>query len=303
VVASVRRIRIGLLVPLVALLSCGASTSGNSAPATPPAAASDQLIWEGTSGGFQIRWTTRDVAATKAGASEGAAFSLARDLTAAYEREAAARAADEAKTGGPSPANPCTWQGKVEVLSIVGSIVSYRVTRSITCEHEAHPSGESRLVSIDLATAGATGGSPKPLTLADLFSEASVLAALRNDPLVKQVIRSDEDAAKTLPGLVQALSSGPPVLDDKACFAFPDDLLSRFAFHHLEDGSVAVRVGLPGAAPCRENLTFLGILLPVPRSLSEALAAAATKSEGFLMKDPPASAKGRQTIVTYKTAR
>ncbi len=301
--ANVSRLRMGSLVPVIALLSCGASSSGNPAPPAAPAQASDELIWEGTSGGVRIRWSTRDLTASKAGASEGAAFSLARELTATYEREAAVRAADEAKTGGPSPANPCTWEGKVEVLSIVGSIVSYRETRSTTCQSEAHPSGETRLVSIDLAQAGATGASPKPLTLADLFSEASVLAALRSDPLVKQAIQNDEDAAKSLGGLVRALSSGPPVLDDKTCYAFPDDLLTRFAFHHLEQSSVAVRLGLPGAAPCRENLTLLGILLPVPPSLADALAAAAAKSEGFLMKDRPAGATGRQTNVRFSTAR
>lgn len=298
----IRRSRFMYLVPLTVALSCCASDSGDSKQAkqsptptasTGSAAAADDLLWEGVSLGRRIRWTTQDLTAALADPLPNASFSLAGELRRSFEAKAV------------EPSNPCVTESKVVVLSVVGSIVSYLETRTSHCEREAHPSGETRITSLDLAGLGApeaSGGRAKPIKLTDLFSEGSVFAALRKDSVVREALERTDDAPTTLGALVRALSSSPPVLDDKRCYAFPDDLLARFAFHHLEQNMVAVRIGIPGAAPCRENLTMLGILLPVPSSLADALNAAASKGQGFLMQDAPESAHGRQTVVTFSSS-
>jgi len=320
------RCRLGYLVPLFVLLSCGVSGPGDSKKAadqrgakgagasTASSPSPSGVIWEGVSQGLRIRWTAEDVTAAKAGAGEGAIFSLAAEIRSSFDREVAERGADDTRTAaearvrGEAAASPgpCTRESRVSVLSIVGSIISYRESFTTSCAREAHPSGETRLVSVDLAGLGAVGASSaraRRVRLADYFPEEAILAALRKDPLVHLALQSSGDSPKTLAGLLDALSSSAPVMDEKRCYAFPDDLLSRFAFHHLEKGAVAMRLGLPGAGPCRENLTQIGVLLPVPKSLGPMLASAAEARDGFLMTDAERIARGRQMSVSFRSAR
>jgi hypothetical protein len=62
--------------------------------------------------------------------------------------------------------------------------------------------------------------------------------------------------------------------------------LYAFAFHHLEEGKVAVRLGFEAETPaCFEQLTQVGILLPIPEKVRVPLEQAASGKAGFLMAD------------------
>ena len=260
-------------------------------------AASSDMIWKGFSGGFCVEWTTKDVAAAESSTAGASAFSLAHELRQSFERE---NTPHEAKNA--TAPNPCLQENRVAVLSVAGSIISLRETSMLSCKLQAHPGGETRLYSIDLAKSAAPKTSTakaEALKLTDYFSAATVFRSLRQDALVQKALETTGASPKTLDDLIAALSSSPAVLDDKHCYIFPEDLLSRFAFHHLQKDKVGVRLGLPGAGPCRDNLTSIGILLPAPRSLQKALSAASSRSQGFLMKDTDAVAQGRQTTISF----
>jgi hypothetical protein len=280
-------------------------------PATPETT-EPSLIWEGGSGGLRIQWTTLDVAAQKGEPSGAPAFSIVSRLRASFEQDETrrldddARVASEAKARGEKPPtpNPCVQETRIAVLSVVGTLLSVRETTATSCQREAHPSGEARFVSLDLGGLAATGAKnrgPATAKLTDYFPTSAVFEALRKDPIVREALQANNVRPKSLAQLIDALASSAPVLDEKRCYAFTGDLLSRFAFHHLENSRVAVRLSLAGAGPCRENLTQIGLLLPVPQRLGHALAAAAARAEGFLMRDAESIARGRQTVANFRS--
>jgi len=183
-------------------------------------------------------------------------------------------------------------------------------------KREAHPAGETRFATIDLAKEGEIGdkdvtdslnthlaGSGKVVKLTDFFSESDVLHALLDDPLVRKALQNSGDPTppNTLAKLIAQFSSAPIV--EGECYSVSDDLLTRFAFHHIEKGKVAVRLGLSGAGPCREALTQLGILLPIPESLKGSLALAESRKEGFLMKTQEKIAPNQKTTLTFSASK
>ncbi|MFT3924588.1 MAG: hypothetical protein QM778_18760 [Myxococcales bacterium] len=250
------------------------------AEVTHPAPPASELIWEGESAGFHIRWTTSDVLVTQP--ARGEVFSVAREVRAELEAELAAL-----KAGGGSDwvQGTCNRGSSVVLLSVVGSLLSYREERSTTCPWQAHDFEETFYRTRDL-----TNGTNA--SLSSLFPAADVFSALRRDKLVMAALKDGSERPRRLSELVGALA---PVYTDTQCFSFPDDVLTRFAFHHLEQDKIAVRIGLPGAGLCRTNLTQLGLLLPVPPSLREALGKAAELREGWLASSLQSIAKGRGT--------
>src|SRR5206468_2838286 len=69
-------------------------------------------------------------------------------------------------------------------------------------------------------------------------------------------------------------------------FELRPDVLTRFAFHHLEGDTVAVRLGLPPhSGAIRTEHQQLGLLLPIPHSLKQELGLATSRQQRFLMSD------------------
>ena len=108
------------------------------------------------------------------------------------------------------------------------------------------------------------------------------------------------DIPTELGALVNALAETPPVVDGKHCYSFPSDLLARFVLYHSEGTYVAVRLGLPGAGPCRYELTEIGLLLKMPEALKPALEHMGENTGSFFVTDRPDKAK---TAVVHVTAR
>jgi hypothetical protein len=252
------------------------------------------LIWEGASGGLQVHWTTSDLRITN---RQGASYSRADALRSAFDREMA---------GPNAPAGkPCVRELRISLLSVVGPMLSLRESTTTTCEREAHPAAETRFVTLDFSKmpAGAGDSAARRLDLADLFPERAVLGALRSNAAVRQSLEATSAEPTMLMELVAELAKAPPVLDNSRCFSYPEDLLTRFAFEAVQGNTVTLELGLPGAAPCRDSLTQIPIALPIPSQQSAALTAAASRAEGFLMKDAGKIAQNRVTALTFRTAQ
>jgi hypothetical protein len=87
-------------------------------------------------------------------------------------------------------------------------------------------------------------------------------------------------------------------------FRFPRDVFTRFAFHHLEDTRIAVRLGLPPIVePCRTQHAQLGLLLPIPPALKRDLTLAASRQTGFLIRDHKTIAGTRGTTVAFSVGK
>jgi hypothetical protein len=232
-------------------------------------------IWVGRIGGMTIRWSTSDIIVHPSDNTKEVRFS-AKSL-AQKDLEATLNMARE-----PSGTENrlALYERDFTMLSAVGSILSFQDHYFISFRHEAHPAGETRFTAIDLAKSGDV------VKLTEFFSEPVILHALLADPLIKEALRSagHPDTPKTLNELIERVSPGVFGFGG-FCYSISDDLLTRFAFHHIEGNNVAVRIGLSGGGPCREALTQLGLLLPIPDSLKGALALAESGEEGFLMKD------------------
>jgi hypothetical protein len=278
-----------------------------------------QTIWDGQSNGFHITWTTSDISASSAkdGRLVFSAAQFAREDFQASEAETrkdTARINRELKRNGEPPlkANPCTVEREIILLSAVGSILTFQDHFYASCEREAHPAGNVRYTAIDLAKPGRTLYSidyfvdttkpSKVVQLTDLFPDGEILRALTADALITKAFKDRGDYP---PRKLSALL--PPILQpiigdtDNGCHEISGDLLTRFAFHHIERNKVAVRLGLSGCGVCRECLTEIGILLPIPDSLSEPLALSEAGKEGFLLKDMRKISQGRHTRFVFRS--
>ena len=234
-----------------------------------------QTFWSGTTAGGTLTWTSDNV-------------TIARDNRIIYsERDNALRQwADEfaefARSENEIPADSiwCEYERGVTVLSFVGNYASLRRSNYASCIYLAHPMAQTDYVVIN------TARPTQPVVLTDLFPEAHILKSLLADKLVKTALA--ERGIRRKPQKLSQLVASLREWNGKCEYYFPEDFLSRFAFHHLEGKKVAVRIGLPhGCEAARGNLTELGILLPIPTELKSALAVANSGKEGFLMKNKP----------------
>jgi hypothetical protein len=206
----------------------------------------------------------------------------------------------------------CKERDDSKLLSMVGPILSFEEHSTGDCTREAHPDGKTSWHAVDLRrfdpdfALGNGVDAGKPAKLTDYFPADSVRDALLKDSVVQKALSTINVQArdiKSLDELMSYIGTGLVYSDDAnsdtsstrnpLCFSMEKDLLSNFAFDHIEGNKVAVRIGLSGAGTCRENLTQIGILLPIPPALKNALGDANSGKGGFLMKD--AGAPGSKT--------
>ena len=152
-----------------------------------------------------------------------------------------------------------------QMLSIVGSIISYK--RVYYAEGGAHPSYGTEFKSVDLDKGGAA------ISLRDIFPDRAILDSLLRDKVIKSKISAKPDSLNELFELI-----------DGGCELNLSSLILRsFAFHHVNGGLVAVRIGVgPGCELNRGNFTQLGIYLPIPSKWANEFNAAVTN--GTLMQ-------------------
>jgi hypothetical protein len=256
-------------------------------------AAAQQVIWRGRSAGYDVTWSDRDVAARRAG--DGALVFSARRITDGEWR------AMQSDHDAEVPVRE--YEHKYRLLAVVGSILSLEEATYCDCGG-AHPISWTRFVSYDLARG--TVARPHPVAATELVPEAALLRALTADRLIRQAMDSAHARSfATLRALTEGLKTQAiqPAQGD-CTFGVGEEFPTAFAFHHLENGRVAVRFSLGHYVEvCRGMMIQVGILVPPLPRWDAAVRAAAARRAGYLMKDLAAIAGRRQTVLNYRPTR
>jgi hypothetical protein len=226
--------------------------------------AASSFHWDRRSAGYSFGWDGRDLTITNA-ATRKPVYSVAQALRREF--------------GKPAPDDVFTYyEVAFAPLSLVGPYLSYQ--REDSWDGGAHPSGSERFVTVDARD-------PKrAVRLTDLFPPDVIRRALLADPIVRRVLQREKIAPPaTLDGVLKALSGRFFGGEDDSKYSFPSNLMTDFAFHHVENGHVAVRFLLPhGSEIFRFQNTQMGILLPIPAGLKTAFIQAAAGKSGALMQ-------------------
>ena len=206
----------------------------------------------------------------------------------------------------------CSYQHALRLLSVVGSFVSYKLDETAYCgsgeggPRWARPSTNINYRVVDLNLPA------RQIRLTHFYSENEILKALMADPLVKKAMQASKskEPPKTVEQLAERFADEGLVMkparaseeSPEGCeYTFPDEVLTQFAFHHLENNRVAVRISLtPNSGACSTGHAQLGILLPMPSSLKTSLYAAQSGKEGFLMKDAKNLSRDLETVIRYE---
>jgi len=266
-------------------------------------------IWSGSSGEFEILWSDTDLTAQSQRDRHAVALSaraLARDGFDQYKKPFSGAAGSNAN---------CDYERRFALRAVAGSLISFADSYYASCRQEAHPSGEARYTTVDLVGSGRVlygtgeglsidaGQAAKILRLTDLFTEDDIYRNLLGNSLLRPLA---ERAGSAKPAVLAALLARlyDQNSENGECFRVPRDILTRFELYGFEGGKVIIRLGLPGQALCRENLTTADLVFPVTRKLNETLMrAAAQRQQGFLGRDADDVAAGRVTTVDFKLGR
>ncbi len=244
----------------------------------------NQIIWKGVSGEFAVLWASNDILAWNVkNTTPAGVFSLRADS----HREFNLIATETWESFGADNTLE-VYERNLAILSLVGPILSVEDHFYASMAMEAHPNGQTRFITYDLQK-----GAPALLT--DYFAADVVFAALRQDPLIKRAL--GEAKPTSLQELAEQFAHEPPPND--ACYAVDMDWIHHFMFYQVEKSKVAVRIGLPGAGPCRESLTQIGIWLPISAELQSAMQQAADGKQGFLAAQQKKLANGKRTTLEF----
>ncbi|MFK5971359.1 MAG: LysM peptidoglycan-binding domain-containing protein [Candidatus Marithrix sp.] len=266
-------------------------------------------IWNGKTGDLDISWTTDDIIVVKTGKIIFSAKELARqDFEADFMAD---NSLNNIK---------CNYEHEFILLSIVGNVASFKETEYVNCDSTSHPTVMIKYVARDLV-------SGNKVKLNNLFSEADLVTALKNDSLIKAALSkaNPQESVARLSGIVDNLRNKNITKIDnlnklmlnglykalewseimvKGCnYRLDKDFLTQFAFHHLNKGKVAIRLNLlPNTSACQTKDIQLGLYLPIPTKLKMELEQANKGKAGFLMaKSSNTATKIAFTTRTYPT--
>jgi hypothetical protein len=162
------------------------------------------------------------------------------------------------------------------IVSLYGTYLALRDQTVIEQESGALPGGGVRYWTIDLRhphnlnldPTRPLAAIPQPngaiMSLATIYSPTQIAAALIRDPFVRKVVtpRAGESSHSILAALAHATLTNLNI-----CLDAPRDVLSSFAIVSATGSTLGIRLGLPGRASCRGNLTNLGLTLPLLDSI------------------------------------
>jgi hypothetical protein len=262
--------RIGFLLPLLFTLEILVGVG----PILAQTSASGQVFWKGSSGPYNIEWSTANLKAT-------------RSDTGAVVFDAAVEAEKEWKNvEKEDPDASFDYARTYQFLSLVGPYLSFEVSYQCDCGG-AHPEEYTRFRTVDLSRGGADA------QLNEVFPDSQLLRALLDDKIVKGALGKTSPAPakaepKSVAQLLQALDLKEVKLHDCYYHFNKDTLLSSFVFYDFKGADASVRISLSHAVEvCRGQMTQLGLTLSAPESLRTALAGAKQKHAGLLMFDAP----------------
>jgi hypothetical protein len=213
--------------------------------------------WTGTSGGFRVTITDKDVVATNSKGAKTFSLPLADHM-------------------GPDPGDDDSTSQDLSPLSLVGPYLSLERELVTSSPGAAHPSSLRDFVTLDVRDVG-------PVSLKRWFTEEQLMAVLSQDRFVMEKLKLPRPGVTSLKDLADGFS-----LMNDCHFSFGENVLESFAFYDLDrQGRVAIRIGLTHTCISGDpaDRSQLGVLLPIPPSLESDLKAAAKREHGFLMKD------------------
>ena len=294
---------IGLIFGALAGVAGIEPQAAGATPISPQGEKAAHTIWAGESGGFAIRWTTADIQAQPLKGPDRLVFSAAQLARRDFQTFISPPNLDGSE-------GHITYERKFTLLSVVGSIISFRDELYYYVQPSAHPGGETRYTAIDLAKPGeAVYVSPpeadpfeldlaklgKVAMLTDYFPEKEVVRALQKNALMQEALAGESLRS---PAELRTLLEGPLIAGIP--YSIPPDLFTRFVFHHLEGTKVAVRLGLPSASgAARYAHAGQNLLLPIPPALKKPLTLASSGKEGFLMADQKKLAGKGFTLISF----
>lgn len=161
---------------------------------------------------------------------------------------------------------------RLRPLSLIGPYLSYLHSADPRCDlgSPAHP---WKVTSVDLRHRDF-------VDVAEVWEEQVLFAALSQDRWVRRVLRASGEAA---PGSLKELRRLIGRTTPYSELAWP------FYIHKLERDRLQVRVELQAQANLKVDLktVTLGLLLPIPPPLREAVKKAELRNEGFVATDAP----------------
>jgi hypothetical protein len=273
------------------------------------------LIWQGENKGVRFRWTSSDFYMQLPNGWQAIFGPLVEKGFDDFVR---------VTTGGNQASVResdlrCVYERDFRVLSVVGTLVSFEDRYYDYCGG-AHPTSDTRFTTVDVGKTGDlvyVAGTDTPMmdvdperlgrivSLSDYFADEELLRALLSDSVIRTAI-----ARLGIARMPQRTSEIPKLFAEReyelgdSGFELRPDYLTRFVFHHIENGHVAVRVGLPPHYGFnRTQHKQLGLILPIPSLLQRSLVSAAARRQGFLMNDARKVAGGRFTRFVLRTPK
>ena len=161
-----------------------------------------------------------------------------------------------------SKGEPCSGSESLEVLSVVGNIISFRVAGESHCQGSAYPNSWDMIKVIRFED-----GYPSYINLNDLYSIDEIVSSLVEDKWVKSKYNNPKKKY-----LRSRLNPNTP----KQCGELSLEALSSFSFHHIKNNKVAVRVYLPRCL--HASTTVLGVYLDANGQLRKDLLTSDKKS-------------------------
>lgn len=176
----------------------------------------------------------------------------------------------------------CLNSSYFKIAAVVGDLVSYSHESSQVC---GTVQGEWLYSTVNVSSP------TPPLDLKHMFSEEELFKALiANNQISNDIHKSiNEQKLAKMPENFRELNAFLTKYDyqlfDGASF-FGQDYLTRFAFHHLEENNVVIRIAAsPTSTAGRAIHRYVEIKLPIPDSLRTNLTRANDGEAGFLMTD------------------
>lgn len=196
-------------------------------------------------------------------------------------------------------------------LSFVGTLLSLKSQIHQHCQDQTAPVLTHQWITLDLTKP------QQPQQLTELFAEKDLLQGLLADPILVRALNTfAQKNAVTLPKFNNLdslhqflLHNDIKVIIGECAYALsldpkdPQSLLTQFAFHHLKNQQVAVRMNLIPAHWCQQSQAQLGIYLNYPASLNTSFQQAANGAAGFLMNSLNKSQGQKSTLRFHLTAQ
>lgn len=269
----------------------------------------EEIIWQGESGDFKVRWTNRDIYVEKNKKTEKLFTTFAKNyynLNFKYESIYSERLGKYVKT---KRLNTCDISINGEIASFVGKYLTLEIEEYFFC---GIPQYYSHWVVFDLENTKRIKFSSikkdsyaigQGLKLTDLFEDREILQAFLSNDEVKKTISIVEKNFQ--PKNTFELLKWFQYQDElywknaggKKTFEFEDiafenldysslntKALTAFAFNRIEDGKIIIQISLEPQYK-RHGIIPLELKLNIPDKLREQFELSNSNKSGFLGKD------------------